>query len=116
MSDIHNRTWNAVANPPVTSNCQVCHVSATGGFALQDYTGGGQIMPADTVNYEGVNAGAGGTCVECHNDGSGGGVNQTDNFDGLTNGQAAGSTFGNWTEIAGAQAPYIRVYVISMTL
>jgi hypothetical protein len=99
ITDIHGRTWSSF-NPPITSNCQVCHQAVGGGGALQDYSGGGVIMPADTVNYEGVNGGAGGECLDCHNDG-GAPLAQLDDYTGETTGQAAGFSTGTWNEVAG---------------
>ena len=46
--------------------CGTCHVSSSGGGPLHDYSAGGNIMPSETVNYEAINGGSGGTCAECH--------------------------------------------------
>ncbi|MBU0479561.1 MAG: hypothetical protein KKG47_00535 [Proteobacteria bacterium] len=96
ITNLHNR--RAAANSLET--CAVCHVN--GGDALVDYSAsGGVIIPNDNVNYAARTGGTGGDCLTCHND-SGDGTNtpfnQTDDFTNLITGQAAGSTFGNWTE------------------
>jgi hypothetical protein len=102
VSDLHGRQWASTA---LTSNCEVCHVAPGGGGNLQDYSGGGVIIPGDTVNYEAAHNGPSTTlCYECHNDGGGAGptLSQTDDFTGTTTGNAGRPTFGNWTGVNGS--------------
>jgi hypothetical protein len=49
----------------IHGTCGKCHVNASGGGALHDYSGGGSTL-GDNINYEGINGGAGGSCVTCH--------------------------------------------------
>lgn len=50
--------------------CGKCHKAPTGGDALWNYSVGGDAPLGGTiseqVNYEGINSGHGGTCVDCH--------------------------------------------------
>jgi hypothetical protein len=45
VNDIHGRRWNNGSYPTLDSNCEVCHINNVPGATLQDYSGGGLLMP-----------------------------------------------------------------------
>ena len=71
INDIHGRRWNNGSYPTLDSNCEVCHINNVPGATLQDYSGGGLLMPTDTYDYGTIVTASDGdlTCLECHSPG-----------------------------------------------